>query len=221
MAIPSFNHEAGPIGLKGPRAAILLELKRGRRVTARDLGRELGLSMNAVRHHLKELEAEELVRYEREQRGVGAPVFVYVLAPAADALFPRRYKETLEQLLDYVVAREGRAAAAAALESHFDAMGERLRQELEGAAPAERMAAVVRALSDAGYMAEGQATFCCGTLTEHNCAIREVAERFPEVCAAEQRFLTSVLGGTVERRSHMLQGCGGCEYKVQFPQENV
>lgn len=221
MAIPSFNQETVPIGLKGPRAAILLELKRGRRVTARDLGRELGLSMNAVRHHLKELEAEGLVRYEREQRGVGAPVFVYVLAPAADALFPRRYKEALEQLLDYVVAREGRAGAAAALESHFDAMGERLRRELEGAAPAERMAAVVRALTDAGYMAEGQATFCCGTLTEHNCAIREVAERFPEVCAAEERFLASVLGGTVERRSHMLQGCGGCEYKVRFPQENV
>lgn len=221
MAIPSFKHEAAPIGLKGPRAAILLELKRGRRVTARDLGRELGLSMNAVRHHLKELEAEGLVRYEREQRGVGAPVFVYLLAPAADALFPRRYREALEQLLDYVVAREGRAGAAAALESHFDAMGERLRRELEGAAPAERMAAVVRALSDAGYMAEGQATFCCGTLTEHNCAIREVAERFPEVCAAEERFLASVLGGTVERRSHMLEGCGGCEYKVRFPQENV
>ena len=152
---------------------------------------------------------------------MGAPVFVYVLAPAADALFPRRYKEALEQLLDYVGAREGRAGAAAALESHFNAMGERLRHELEGAAPAERMAAVVRALSDAGYMAEGQATFCCGTLTEHNCAIREVAERFPEVCAAEERFLASVLGGTVERRSHMLHGCGGCEYKVRFPQENV
>lgn len=222
MAIPSsFAQEAAPIGLKGPRAAILLELKRGRRITARDLGRELGLSMNAVRHHLKELESEGLVRYEREQRGVGAPVFVYLLAPAADALFPRRYKEALEQLLDYVVAREGRAGAAAALESHFEAMGERLRPELEGAGPAERMAAVVRALSDAGYMAEGQATFCCGTLTEHNCAIREVAERFPEVCAAEERFLASALGGTVERRRHMLEGCGGCEYKVRFPQENV
>ena len=83
------------------------------------------------------------------------------------------------------------------------------------------MAAVVRALSEAGYMAEGQASFCCGTLTEHNCAIREVAERFPEVCAAEERFLASVLGGTVERRRHMLHGCGGCEYQVRFPQENV
>ncbi len=220
MAVP-IGGAADTSGLKGPRGAILLALRRRGRVTARDLAREVGLSLNAVRHHLKELEAEALVRYEREHRGVGAPVFVYLLAPAADSLFPRRYRETLEMLLDYVVAHEGRAAAAAALESHFDAMAERLHSELHGAAPEARMAAVVRALSDAGYMAEGQATFCCGTLTEHNCAIREVAERFPEVCAAEERFLASVLGGTVERRRHMLHGCGGCEYQVRFPQENV
>ena len=222
MSTPlSFVQPAPAISVKGPRGAIVLELKRCGRATARDLGRSLGLSMNAVRHHLKELESEGLVAYEREHRGVGAPVFAYFLAPAADALFPRRYRETLEQLLDYVVARDGRAAAAAALESHFDALGTRLQAELAGATPAERMAAVVRALSEAGYMAEGEATFCCGTLTEHNCAIREVAERFPEVCAAEERFLASVLGGTIERRSHMLQGCGGCEYKVRFPQEHV
>ena len=222
MAMPSnILQPAGPISVKGPRGAVLLELKRQGRVTARELARSLELSMNAVRHHLKELESEGLVEYDREHRGVGAPVFAYRLAPAADALFPRRYRETLEQLLDYVVARDGRAAAAAALESHFDALGERLRPELAGASPAERMQAVVRALSEAGYMAEGEATFCCGTLTEHNCAIREVAERFPEVCAAEERFLATALGGTIERRSHMLQGCGGCEYKVRFPQEHV
>ena len=218
---PAFLQPTAPITVKGPRGAILLELKRRGRATARDLGRSLGLSINAVRHHLKELESEGLLSYEREHRGVGAPVFAYFLAPAADALFPRRYRETLEQLLDYVVARDGRAAAAAALESHFDAMGARLQAELAGAAPAQRMAAVVRALTEAGYMAEGEATFCCGTLTERNCAIREVAERFPEVCAAEERFLASVLGGMIERRSHMLQGCGACEYKVRFPQEHV
>ena len=39
MANPSsISQETGPIGLKGPRAAILLELKRGRRVTARNSG---------------------------------------------------------------------------------------------------------------------------------------------------------------------------------------
>ena len=54
------------------------------------------------------------------------------------------------------------------------------------------------------------------TLTEHNCAIPAVAERFPEICAAEARFLAEVLGAEVDRREHMLDGCSACEYHVRF-----
>lgn len=209
-----------PAGFEGMRAAVLVALKHGR-LTARDLSARLGVSLNGIRHHLKDLELEGFVAYERVARGVGAPVFLYVLTPAGEARFPRRYKEALEQLLEYVEARDGRAGVVAALELRFDVLAERLRPELEGAEAVERMQAVVRALSDEGYMAEGRATFCCGTLVEHNCAMREVAERFPEICAAEARFLESMLGGTVERRAHMLGGCNACEYTVQFPQETA
>jgi hypothetical protein len=55
-----------------------------------------------------------------------------------------------------------------------------------------------------------------GTLTEHNCAIRAVAERFPEICAAEERFLSAALGASVGLQAHVLDGCSACEYQVQF-----
>jgi DeoR family suf operon transcriptional repressor len=207
-----------PLGYKGPRGTLLVELKKEPGRTARELARAVGLSLNAVRHHLKELEAEGVVAYQRVHRGVGAgaPGFAYRLTAAGEQLFPRRYEETLLQLLDYVVAREGRSAAVGVLEHHFEALAARLAPELEGLSPAERMRRVVGALSEHGYMAEGSATFCCGTLVEHNCAIRAVAERFPEVCAAEARFLGRVLEGTVERRGHMLQGGCACAYKIRF-----
>ena len=35
-----------------------LQLKREQRLTAKELAARLGVSLNAVRHHLKELEAE-------------------------------------------------------------------------------------------------------------------------------------------------------------------
>ncbi|MGH7419312.1 MAG: helix-turn-helix domain-containing protein, partial [Candidatus Rokuibacteriota bacterium] len=73
---------------KGLRGDILLELKRAQPLAARELAARLGVSPNAVRHHLKELEAERLVLYGREQRGVGAPTYAYRLAPAGEALFP-------------------------------------------------------------------------------------------------------------------------------------
>jgi predicted ArsR family transcriptional regulator len=141
-ALPLANFEF-PLGHKGQRGTVLVELKRAQPLTAKELATRLGVSLNAARHHLKELEAEGLVRYDRSHRGVGAPAFSYRLSPAGEGLLG-------------------------------------------------------------------------GTLTEHNCAILAVAERFPEICAAEARFLSEALGAEVERRAHILSGCAACEYHVRF-----
>jgi DeoR family suf operon transcriptional repressor len=95
-------------------------------------------------------------------------------------------------------------------------LARRLGQELAGATPSERMAAVAQLLSDEGYMAEGTASSGSGTLIEHNCAVQAVAERFPEICAAEARFLSAALGAEVDRQGHILSGCSACEYRVHF-----
>jgi DeoR family suf operon transcriptional repressor len=206
-----------PPGQRGPRGEVLVELKRAQPLTARDLAGKLGISLNAVRHHIKELEAEGLVAYDRRHRGVGAPAFAYRLSPLGEGLFPRRYEATLLQFLDQIVERDGRDAAVRVLETHFDNLAERLRSETAGLAPARRLEIVAQALADEGYMAEADArTATIGTLTEHNCAIQSVAERFPELCAAEARFLEDVLGAAVDRRAHILAGCGACEYHVRF-----
>jgi DeoR family suf operon transcriptional repressor len=212
----------GPLGQKGPRGAMLLQLKREQPLTAKQLAGRLGVSLNAARHHLKELEAEGFVEYEREHRGIGAPAFAYRLSASGQALFPRRYEETLTALLDHMVERDGREAAVALLESYFGSLARRIEGELAGSTPAERLHIVGRVLSEEGYMAEVTTRTADGTLTEHNCAIPAVAERFPEICAAEARFLAQVLEAEVDRREHMLNGCSACEYHVRFKtaQEN-
>src|SRR5260370_19324799 len=80
---------------KGLRGQILLELKRAQPLTATELAEKLGVSPNAVRHHLKELEAAQLVVYGREQRDVGAPTFAYRLRADGEGLFPRPYQQPL------------------------------------------------------------------------------------------------------------------------------
>jgi DeoR family suf operon transcriptional repressor len=212
------NGSEGPLpGFKGPKGTLLMELKKARTLSAKELAFKLGLSLNAVRHHLKELIAEQLVEAERRQQGVGAPAFAYRLTEAGEALFPRRYEGALNDLLDHVVAREGRARAVAVLESRYVELTRQLQAQLGNAAPAERLEAVARALSAEGYMAEAVSSPEQGRLTEHNCAIHAVAQRFPEICAAEARFLADVLGAAVERRQHILSGCRSCEYHVRFP----
>jgi DeoR family transcriptional regulator, suf operon transcriptional repressor len=204
----------GPRGLRGQ---ILAELKRSPGVTVRQLAGAAGASLNAVRRYLRELEDDGLIEHQRQHKGVGAPVFTYRLSSAGESLFPRRYEATLLALLNRLVEREGRAGAVTALQEQFDGLAEKLKPETADLVPAERLAVVARALTDEGYMAESAVSGdSLGTLIEHNCAIQSVAERFPEVCVAEERFLEAVLGKPIERRGHILAGCGCCEYRVRF-----
>ena len=202
----------GPLGHRGVRGAILLELKKAGSLTTRDLSSRLGVSCNAVRHHLKDLEEQELVEYQRLRQGVGAPTFAYRLAKGAEALFPRRYETMLLNILSGVIRAHGRAEAVALLEEQFTETAARLEQALAGAAPEERLERLAGLLSDQGYMAEASP----GTLVQHNCAVQEVAQQFPEICAAEARFLSAVLNADVRRERHILSGCTACEYRVRF-----
>ena len=205
-----------PFAHKGMRGQVLVALKHSQPLTAKDLADRLGVSPNAVRHHLKELEAEDLVVYGREQRGVGAPTFTYSLSGQGEALFPRAYEETLTGILERVSEKQGRDAAIGMFVEHYEALSRRLNAELEGVGPERRLEAVTRVMSDAGYMAEWDERGGRFHLAEHNCALRSVAERFPEICAAEERFLSRVLDAAVERHAHIVSGCNACEYSITF-----
>ena len=170
-----------------------------------------------MRHHLKELETEGVVDYRREQRGVGAPTFAYHLSPAGEGLFPQRYAEVLNEVLERMVIQSGRDTVVSALDTHFADLAKKLKVELADAPPSLRREIVQRALVEGGFMAEWTEATGGFKLTEHHCAVRAVAERFPEICEAEARFLQEVLVATVQRDAHILRGCTRCEYHVQFP----
>jgi DeoR family suf operon transcriptional repressor len=205
---------------RGLRRETVLALKRAQPLTAKQLAGRLAVSPNAVRHHLKELEGEGLVAYGRVQRGVGAPTYAYRLTSAGEALFPRAYEELLTDLLGHLEERVGRGAAVEVFEQRYTQLTRQLLIELDGATPAQRLERVAELMSDAGYMAEWERRGGGYRLAEHNCAIRAVAERFPEVCAAEARFLRRVLGAAVERVQHIPTGCNACEYSITFAKHN-
>lgn len=207
--------ESAPVGHRGPRGLILLHIKAEGGATAGELAEALGCSLNAVRHHLKELEAEGVIGYDRTLKGVGAPAHTWRLTERGHRLFPDRYARTVVELLEHVVEAEGREAAVALLEQQYDALAGRLAAATRGLEGRERGEAVARLLSDEGYLAIWQGDGSDGVLTEHHCPHRLVAERFPEVCAAEERVLSGAFGVTVDRRSRIAGGCGTCSYEIR------
>jgi DeoR family suf operon transcriptional repressor len=184
-------------------------------LTAKELADRFGVTPNALRRHLKELEHEGKVRYQSEIRGVGGPVFAFSLTEAGEALFPKAYEDTLAEVLDLVRQQHGDEGLLQLFERRWDEIAAVARPELEQLPVDQRAARLAALLTSLGYMAEAHPV--SGTLpvlTEHNCAIRLVAERFPEVCAAEQRFIADLLGQPVTRQAHIAKGANCCEYCI-------
>jgi DeoR family transcriptional regulator, suf operon transcriptional repressor len=203
-----------PTGIRGPRAEILLEIKRSQPITVKELSGVFSVSSNAIRRHLKELELDGSVVYAREQRGLGAPAYVYRLTPRGEALFPNRYENALKDLLLHIEEKAGRGEINQMFAEQFRARAANLKTELADQPVEVRLQRLVRILTEEGYMAEWDSRDGAIRLAEHNCAIRAVAERYPEVCAAERRFLTEVLASQVERRTHITEGSNACEYAI-------
>jgi DeoR family suf operon transcriptional repressor len=199
---------------RGLRGQILFAVKKSQPITVKELSSEFGVSTNAIRRHLKELEVDGLVAYVRVQRGVGAPTFAYRLTAPGESLFPNRYQDALTELLAHVEERAGRGEISGLFAERFHGRAEQLKAELADQPVEHRLQRLVRLLSEEGYMAEWKAENGALTLAEHNCAIRAVAERYPEICAAEARFLTDVLAADVERREHIATGANACTYAI-------
>jgi len=207
--------ETSTLPVKGLRADVLRQLKLSQPLTVRDLAVRNRVTVNAIRRHLKELEAHHLVEYDREQRGKGAPTFAYRLTAAAEALFPRRYAEELTEALGYIEERGGRGEVRRFFDFRFRTQAHALLSRLQGASARDRVEAVVQLLKEQGFMAEW-APQADGTvrISEHNCAVQAIAERYPELCEAEADFLRETLQADVQRGAHIPQGCNACEYAV-------
>lgn len=208
-------------GFRGVRADLLVALKKGQPLTAQELGERFGLTANALRRHLKALQEDGLVRFQRQVRGVGAPVYTFSLTGAGEALFPRGYVPVLARALEAIRATGGDGALNQVLESEWRELADEAGPVLEGLPLSERVPLVAELLTSKGYMAEaievstpGAATVL--TLRINNCAMREIADRFPETCTAEAKFVERLLGVPLVRGAHRLQGCGRCEYGVTY-----
>ena len=142
-------------------------------------------------------------------------MFAYSLTEAGEELFPRAYSSALNHALEVVREEQGIEGVVRVFRRQWSALAEEARPRMAGRPLNERTAVLAELRTLQGYMAESeQQAGGEAVIREHNCAIRDVATRYPEVCAAEERFFAELLGADVEREAHILEGCNACEYRV-------
>ena len=202
--------------LQPTRRKIILALKQRGGLTAAELAEQLGITSMGVRRHLTMLERDRLVRYELAQRGKGRPSYVYHLSPEADNLFPKNYASLANELLSYLAADDDQHV----IELFDQRAQRRIRQaqsKLGGKSLVERVAGLADILRIEGYLAEwAQVDANTFLLSEHNCAVHDVAQEFRAACGSELTFLQAVLpDADVTREHHMMGGDMMCAYRIR------
>lgn len=203
-------------GLPSTRRAILVSLKKRGEARAEDLAGDLSITASAVRQHLGGLVANGFVGHRELKGGPGRPKHVYSLTPQAEALFPKSYSDLTNEVLA-IVEDEDPVLLARVFDRRRDRRIENASLRLAGKRTfADKVAEVTRILDEDGYLAEwGRLDDGSYRITEHNCAVLGVAQRYGQACSSEIEFLRSVLPeATIERTSHIVAGAHRCAYVV-------
>lgn len=198
------------------RQAVVTTLKKRGEATIDELAEAVGVTASAVRQHLQPLAADGIVAHREERAGPGRPRHWYRLTAAAESLFPKRYGELTNQLLGFVADADA-GLVDLAFEGRRRARTERALARLGHRALDDRVRELAFILDEDGYLADCERQ-PDGTwiVTEHNCAVIDVARRYGQACTSELAFLKDSLpDADVERIAHMIAGAHVCAYEIR------
>ena len=197
------------------RRGVLSAIKEAGEVSADQIARSIGVTVGAVRQHLAVLEGEGLVAHRDERSGPGRPRRRYCITPAGEALWPKRYGQLTNQLLDFV-NQESPELVDKVFTRRGEARVERAAERLKGLGFDARIEELTRILDEDGYLAQCRREAAGSWLVvEHNCAILDVARRYGAACASELAFLRAAMpDATVDRVKHKMAGDFVCAYRI-------
>lgn len=207
---------SGLAGFSPAVRAVLEQLKSAGEISADELAHKLDITVSAVRQHLRPLEAQGLVAHRDERSGPGRPRRRYCLAPAAESLWPKRYGQLTNQLLGFLEETDPDLVARV-----FDQRGaeraQRAKVRLAGRPFDDRVRELATILDEDGYLADAtRVASGFWTVSEHNCAVLDVARRYNHACSSELAFLrAAVPDAQIERVTHIVSGAHSCTYEIR------
>ncbi len=205
--------QASLVGLLGEQRATIVEhLRLAGEATVAELASLLGISEVATRRHVNVLEEDGFLSSRTVHQERGRPAASYRLTDKVRDLFPQRYANVANDLLDFLTAQHGREGLRDFLRWRLDRETAELTDIVTAADLHERLEQLAGALSEGGYDAQVTADGSSFELHQRNCSIYDVAKHHPEMCQYEAATFSKVLGRDVvlRRLQTLAEGSHAC-----------
>lgn len=200
-------------------------------VTAAHLASTLGLTAPAVRRHLTLLEDEGRIEVHQAHEGRtaparrGRPARHYVVTRGGQSELAGGYEEIAGALLRHLRAHGGDAAVAAFAKERYDAVVRGYAEQLDGVELPDRAARLAELLSADGYAASVRpvqtGAVAAVQLCQGHCPVQHLAEEHSELCEAEARAFTELLGTHVQRLATIAGGAHACTTNIPLGQTST
>src|SRR5690349_23422780 len=196
---------------------VLELLRRNGRCSAEAVARDLGLTTNAVRQHLTNLEREGLVHSHPERSGRGRPSLLFALTERADSVFPKRYGQLATMVLQEVQEMGGPDALDEVFARVATRHANAIEMDLDGLDFDEKLRRVVAWIGRAGTLVEQAESPEGVKITIHNCPFRNTALKFPQVCTITPQLISRLTDAAISQADSIHRRDPYCSFVVQRP----
>jgi predicted ArsR family transcriptional regulator len=204
--------------MQATRQQIVDHLRRQGRATVRELGESLGLTSTGIRQHLTVLERDGLVQASEERGHVGRPALVYSLTERGDALYPKKYDDLANILLEEVRGVAGSQAVQTLLKRVAGRFAEPYMDRVEGKALQDRVRETAQIIQERGCLAHFRRDGDDWLIEQYTCPFPNVARRNSGVCALDVEFIRLLVGVDARLSQSLLRHDASCTYRVRAGQ---
>lgn len=201
--------------MQATRQDILDYLRRHTEATVKELGEHLGLTSTGIRQHLTVLERDGLVGAREERGHVGRPALVYRLTPGGDSLYPKKYDELANALVEEARQLLGPDALQQLMKNVAGRFSAPYMARLEGRPVRERLEAVSEIILERGNVAQTSWSGDDLLIQKHTCEFWNVATQNSAVCALDVEFVRQLAGCDARLSTSLLRGDDCCTFRIR------
>jgi DeoR family suf operon transcriptional repressor len=200
--------------MKSTRDRILQTLLNNPHSSINELASAVGINAISVRHHLSNLQADNLVTVEEERHGVGRPRQVYGLTEKGLERFPTSYMRLTNQLLSQLKVSMPPQVVGQLFAQIANDLGAGIAHQVEALPIEEKLEAVKQLLGQEGFSVEWEKKGNQYLIHEITCPYYHIGQNHPEVCIVDQTIISTILSIPAEKINCVLHGDKYCTYTI-------
>jgi predicted ArsR family transcriptional regulator len=199
------------------RMDLLAFLRRKGPASAETIAAELGVTPNAVRQHLTNLERDGLVTSESVHNKRGRPSLEFSLTDRADTVFPKRYGQLATMVLTELQSMNGPDVLDDLFRRIALRYSDTMRQGMDGLDFNQKLTRLLGWINRAGTLAEAEETDDGIRISIHNCPFRNTALKYPQVCTITPHLMVELLDAEVSQASSIHRQDPYCSFVIRPP----